>query len=1011
MSDKLTIQRASAGSGKTYTLAKKFIFNLIVYKDEKGDWQLRNEAQIEETLKHMLAITFTNKATNEMKQRIVANLSMMAKASDGTLKKDALKKIPYLEEFNKITGKTYQELGETAKNALLVILNLYSFFKISTIDSFFQEILRCFTYEANINDSYQLELDSDYVAEATLDAAFHELDTNPKSMGTAAFWLETIMKDEAQKSQLWNPFNKRNSSKSIYSKLREAIFKLEKENFKIISDSFFAYYNTPAVTQSLVDFYKELRKKGLKEREDLYNKIQKGADKVEAMIASGAFNVDKIKKNFLTQLKNVKLLTKDKLFDYKIDTYLLEESVYSKDNRNRGNAIDKEAIKMYKNLDKWNNPPKDSYYKNWEVFGELIPYMGLIIEIKRFLSDVLQSNNLIQISDTSYILKKIIGDDDAPFIYERLGNRLENYLIDEFQDTSQLQWQIIRPLLKEGLAKDKESLIIGDPKQSVYRFRNADHTLITDVVPDTFPLYTPAGDTKEENTNWRSHTNIVKFNNYFFKTLAKHITSISDKKGRKRNFNDLYSNVVQYPHNQGGKGYVEFNFIKKPDSSVSSSDSSDENSKDWYDEIVLSSIGPLISSLIKKGYKQKEIGVLVNTNIKGSQVVEALIKYNDTAENKIDFISEESLKISSSPAVKIIIGIIEKLANPNLIVQPWKGMDKSEEEKKKYTYHKWYELKISYDIFAKDHSDLPPAERMMRFLEQPSFFEYIPELISSLPVPSLGAIAEISIKLLIDESLRKSEAIYLTSLQDIIYDFSNGHHNDPISFIEWWKAKGSNSTISTPDGIDAVQIMTIHKSKGLEFKCVIIPFANNSFSPSYQKSEWRWVKPPEKIEDLEFPPVLPVSTTTELLGSDHEYLYENYYDQVLTDYLNLYYVAFTRARNELYVFLKEKMKNVYNFNEFAARILDGTIMPTEFSSEESINVININDIKISEDNLKFTYGAPFTSEEILEERTKNEKRESEKKTPELKFFSDYYINNKRPRLRINASTVKPSDSL
>ena len=1006
----LKIQRASAGSGKTYTLTLQYILNLIAYKKENDKWYLKNEKQIEDALQHILAITFTNKATNEMKERIVESLSILSTISDTEeIDTKNIGKYPYLSEIQNITKSTYPEIGQAAKAALKIILNNYSFFKISTIDSFFQEILRTFTYEANISDSYQLEIDSSYINDEALSLAYQKLDTNPSKMGNSSFWLKAIMNKEAQKSQQWNPFIRRSNSKSVYNRIRKALTQLENEDFKDIKDKLDLYYNNEENSVKLLKYYNSLKEKAFLERERQLKDIKKSIILIEELMQRNEYDMMQLNSYFLKHLSKLSNLSIKDSITFKFDSILKEGSVFKKKYRIPNHPLDQEAVILYNLLQTWNNPSPTSYYKNWKIYGELLPYLGLIIEIRFFLSRVLNSKNIIQLHDTSYILKKIIGEDDVPFIFEKLGNTIDNFLIDEFQDTSQLQWDVIKPLIGESIAQNKDSLIIGDPKQSIYRFRNAKHSLITEIVPDTFKEHIIAGFSKKENTNWRSHTNIVKFNNYFFTALTDYLNILSKENGGKTDFKDLYSNVIQYPSHQEGKGYVEIKIFDKPSEDFSESfndnlEGSDGEKKDWFDNLSLNSLGPLISSLIEKGYNKSDIGVLVNTNEKGKEIVKYLIDYNsslDTINSKIDFISEESLLISSSPAIEVIINVLEKISDPSYYQN-----QKNEDSKSVNKYYDWNKLKTDYTIFSHKHKDLSASEKIFKFLDDSGFDNNISTLLKELSVPTITSIVEMIIKTFLDDHLRKSEAIYLSSFQDLVNEYSTNYQNDPGSFLEWWNAKGKNMSVSPQSSLNAVNIMTIHKSKGLEFKCVIIPFATDSFSPNALKEEWKWVRPID-LEGLEKPPVLPIKMAAELKDSMHKDIFEEYTDQVVTDKLNMYYVAFTRAKNELYIFTKNPGKKTNSFGDIIKQISSGQVRLDNPNESDKESLISPDDIEIDFENNIFTLGKPFTSEEIINEKIKDSKRDK----THIHYFNDYFVNQKRPRLRSVASKVLPSGEL
>lgn len=998
----LKIHKASAGSGKTYTLARSYIRSLLAYNSE-GKWRLRSEKQMEDAITHILAITFTNKATNEMKQRIISNLSRIAKGADLPPESPQMQDIPYIMYLHELTGEPYHKIAHSAKSALKVILNNYSLFKISTIDSFFQEILRTFTLEAEINDAYQVEIDSSYVIDAALNSAIHRLDSSPATMGNAAFWLKQIMLEEAKKSQSWNPFIQKTSAASAFAKIKEAMFQLDKEDFKDVRDRLYSFYDKSENSDHLLNFYINFEKKATSERRRIYKRIVTHLSKIKELIAGNNYPAESFHNTFRTQLPKIENFKYGDSLSIKFDNLLKNKSVFTAKYKTEGNPVDAEAMKMYGLIQKWQNPSPKSYYKNWLVYGPLIPYLGLILEVRFFLADMLESNNLIKLNDTAYILKKIIGDSDAPFVYERLGERIHNYLIDEFQDTSQMQWDVIKPLLEETEARGEESLIIGDPKQSIYRFRNACHNLISDIVPANFPGHIEAGLSREENTNWRSQTNIVKFNNFFFKILARELAPVSSRSGNSADFGKLYSNVVQYPYNQDGKGYVEIRWFDKNDviRDDGESASKDEDSQ-WFENAALENVGPLIHSLIQRGYRQSDIGILVNTNTAGKKVVESLISFNESlpAEApKIDFISEESLYIASSPAVELIISVFKLLANPKPLSGP--SEEKSDSRPSSESrYINWNRVKLSFSVYSHLHPSLSPSEKIMNFLNREGEDISVYSLLGDDTVPSLAALVELIAEVFMDEDLKKTEGLFIAAFQDLVNEYSQSRVNDPASFLEWWNAKGRNMSVSSPEGTDAVQIMTIHKSKGLEFRCLILPFATDSMVPSPNKDEWRWVEP-QGLQKLDSPPVLPVKTGAELLGSPHQDIYKKYYDQVLTDALNLYYVAFTRARDELYVFTKLPQKRGNYIQDFLLKILSAIPEYLDtISAEEKEDMIEAGDFVMDKETGVFSLGHPFTSEEIMAENLKK----PEKSGVPRHYFDSYFVNKTRPRLRSIAST-------
>lgn len=969
----LQIQRASAGSGKTYTLTKKFILHLISRKDGKGNLRLRTLTQVEDALPKILAITFTNKATNEMKTRIVEKLAALSLATnEDNLTDEFVKGTDYLNEFANLLHASFVEIGNVCKHALLSLLNNYSLFHISTIDAFFQEILRTFAYEVNMNDSYQLEIDSELISSTALDSTLNDFERDQADTEIAGYWLRILMKQEARKSQQWNVFSKSQSRKSIYTNIKKALWRLESEEYKIHKNDLDKFFSSPDSPLKVKEFYKDLYSRGQKERETALKIIQEYAHEIADQLESTVDTKEIFNNNFLKHLSYIEKLKIEDKFPYSVENLYSKGSVTkSKKNSAFTDEIDSKAMNLYRLILDWNNPKKFPNYTDWQVYGELLPYFGLILEVSKRLSEIMRESNIIRISDTNTLLRKIIGVEDTPFVYEKLGTIIDSYLIDEFQDTSRMQWDVLYPLILEAESQGHESLIIGDPKQSIYRFRNADHTLITKVVPDAFPEHIDSGLKVEENTNWRSKKLIVEFNNIFFRALVKLITEFSREKGEGEDYQSLYSNVVQYPAKQKDIGYVEIRFFSSSEDSDSSTDNDDSDSLTWFDKKVLTNIGPLISSLIDRGYRQQDIGILVSTNAQGTKIIEQLVNYNQTLsgnETHIDFISEDSLLLSSSKAVEKIISVIERIADSG------RHKEFLSQAKNKIGSNVDIEKILNKNISDKD----------------------IQALMESMETLSLPSLIEKVVSDYLTDDLKSSEAIYISALQDAVNENSMQFSDDPASLLEWWNKKGKLISVSSPGDIDAIQIMTVHKSKGLEFKCVIIPYATDNFLPSYQKEEWKWVKPllSSRYEDI--PPLLPVKPSSSLISTPYEYVYREYVDQVMTDKLNNYYVAFTRAKNELYIFSKLNNGTSATIQDALYKIC---LNPNNYYENDYDWLLSPDKFQWDEDECILRAGSPLSSEIIRKEYSLEDNKKEKEANSETKQIKEYLVYDYHPKLK------------
>ena len=1011
----LQLQRASAGSGKTFTLAKQFIWFLIAIKDKDrgGKWRLRNSREIADGLRRILAITFTNKATNEMKQRIVEKLADLSRAhSEYPLSEEQRKAITYLDDFSEMLGVEYQEIGIAAGVALSVLLNEYSDFKVSTIDSFFQTVLRTFAYESNLNDTYQVEIDNDYVAAAAVNATLTEIDSSDLP-SAPRFWIKTLMEGESSKgTKNWNVFQKSPTDTSIYTRLLSSVKRLENEDFKKVREKLDEYFDNPDVSDPLRVAYTKAWETIYRPVMQNLDEAKRAGDKLKRLFIKNGLDPAETGLRFMAgHLEKLPALTPDTSSSKLFSPINMEgkTSVFKTAGKGKTPVAStpddalmlQTACLMYEAYSRFLELITSPDWYHWKAYAPQIPYLGLIGVSRAMMKEYLDANNTIQLGETNSMLRRIIGEDDAPFIYERLGAHLNHFLIDEFQDTSRLQWENLLPLLHESDGRGEDNLIIGDAKQSIYRFRNADPSLITDAVPREFPNRKDAGMSREENTNWRSKRTIVEFNNLFFHILTQRVAELSDevRAGSEIpptvDFRNLYSNVAQFPAKRERTGYIEVNFLESPDTMTDEQGrirrlSSEEKTSFMRDE-ALSRIGPLIRSLIDRGYRQSEIAILVRVNSLAKAVIEALVDYNNNLSNaaeRIEFISEESLLVSSSDAVTIIIGILSKMADG--LISPASESDPS-------TATRWSEIQCDFIFYAMRHPGQPAAEQVRGFLNEDTHTDAVESMLRSMQTVALPALVEAITENFVPEDLRRSQAVFIAALQDIVLEYTESHPADIASFIDWWRSKGVTRSISSPEGTDAVQIMTIHKSKGLEFKCVIIPFDDTSLVP-LKKSEWKWVRPVDRFINLGFPPFIPVATEPLLKDTEHREIYFRFFDLSSMDMLNAYYVAFTRAVDELYIFTRQpessdkgrqKKKKASTLgsclNEFFS-VDDDSIFSREeldlnsLSQETRALMLPEDLIEWHEDGARLTIGSPLPSELIRPEAQSADLQEAESST-------------------------------
>ncbi len=967
----LELQRASAGSGKTFTLAKKFIWYYITIPDEAGNRRLRTPAELTDSLSHILAVTFTNKATNEMQQRIVEKLYALGYPPESGKKPDYMQE--FLKELNAMSDEevTEQEISDTCRRAVGLLLNNYSDFQVSTIDSFFQQVLRTFAYESDLSDSYRIELDTDYLSAMAIDALLEDINSGRDESG-ADFWIGELMSRAKNDGKKWNIFAKSGAGDNPYALLTESVKRLENEEFKEIRRHLDNYFDSePDLPGLYIDMqnkyetpvrnaHKALLREAAKARR-LLNSIESSLDskdvklfarRIETVAGSKAFDLP-------TNSKKEKIESLEQNFP---STYHTRKKKGDTSSYQQMEDVDAEMAEAY---NKWSSGLRGAEFSHWRLYRENLPFMGLLQAIREKRDEYLRENNAIELGETNAMLHDIIGEDDAPFIYERIGTRLNHFLIDEFQDTSKMQWRNMSPLLHESVGRGNENLIIGDAKQSIYRFRNADSSLISKKVPAEFGFRggeAVAG--SAQNTNWRSDLRIVQFNNSFFDFLSKELnrTVGAEFSTGRRDFVADYRNVVQHPHHKEERGYVEVRC-------------SGDNGLPW-NEYVLNAIPQIIEDALQRGFRMRDIAVLVDRNSEGEDVIATLTEYNaqlPAESRRLEFVSEQSLKLSSSAAVALVESVLETIS---------KGADpevRSGDDRARRGVADWSEVACNFKFFAMRHPELSTPDCLASFFAEGGDNNAIGEMLKKMQAVTLPALVESIIAEFIPKDIRRTDAVFLAAFQDIVLEYCESRPSDIASFLRWWADKKGSASISSPEDMDAITVMTVHKSKGLEFPIVIVPFANATFKDGSSKKEWRWVVPEViSTEKGELPPYLPIATSSLVEGTSHEHLLNEYYDLRKMDSLNSIYVAFTRAASELYIFSKPsgKTEDPVGMSGLLKRFFSGV---RDSSAKEPIIEMMDLDAVEEDESLGFTYGKKY------------EERESKPKEGEEHIIRDYSV--------------------
>jgi len=772
--------KASAGSGKTYSLARTYI-SLLLRNDDRYAYR------------HILAVTFTNKATDEMKSRILKELHQMAVAPEMS---------SYLNDFVPSLFLSADLMQKKAQAVLHDILHDYSAFAVSTIDRFFQQTLKAFSREIGQFASYQLELDRKSLVAESVDRI---LDSLTEDSGSLLSWLtDNVLEQIEQGGRYSLDANLMNMAMRLKSPQRQELLECN----GIDEEESYSKDNLLKIRTSCRDIMTSFR-----------DEVRAKACSVLAVLKAAGVDPSDSNRGFLKVL------------------YTYEES----DGTDVMEAPTEAFFRKAEDCDSWfakskaprflplvypvlQGPLEDfcslwgkeySVYRTAHILDSQIYGLGVAAELRNTYVELMKEKNVLSIEDSNIILRDIIDGSDAPFVYEKLGVRFEHFLLDEFQDTAQVQWTNFSPLLHNSDAQGGENLIVGDVKQSIYRWRGSDWKLLDHDIPEEFPDYV------EEvlDTNYRSLCNIVGFNNGFF-PMAAHLLDSESERSEDESVKRIYSDVVQNVAKMGADGgNVELVFCDK--------------------EKELSEVLNAVRKAVGCGAMYSDIAVLVRSNAIGEDVASFLI------DNNVPVITDDSLKVKSSITVRRIVSLMSSVENPDNMVNGY--------------------LADSLDIDVDGNSGtlIDLAESLVRSLKRNG-----------------------------TDGFRDGEALYVQSFMDCLQDYSSLYGNGLRGFLRYWSEV--DPSIASPSSGDCVRIMTIHKSKGLDFPYVIIPFVE---SITLYKPDNSWCSPDLAGTELEgvaegvYDVKLSESTESTLFAG--HYKRERFLQQV--DNLNTLYVAMTRA--------------------------------------------------------------------------------------------------------------------
>ena len=824
--NKFTVFKASAGSGKTTQLVTEYL-TLAFQKSDR--------------FRNILAITFTNNATAEMKERIVQTLYTFAFKNYNNFNFAEKKTYDTIQTALQLDNKQMQE---NAEKILQNILYDYDNFSISTIDSFFQRIVRAFALEFGLNLNFNLEISLDEVFEKTINLLISRISKEEESL---TYKVEKLVQTEMDTSGKWKINN-------VLTKTLTTIYEEE-------TAMAFDILQQDLDSQKL----KRLSENYKTERETLTNNINTELDSITKLIKENNWEIKK-----RTNIEN--RLYSSNTFDNFLGIFPIKTLSIISDEQ-------KDILNSHYCIIKTNQ----NKLTNLNFIFKNIDKISIMLDLKEISEQIQERDNLFYLSETNNLISRQIEEDDTPYIYEKIGNKYAYFFIDEFQDTSKLQWNNFIPILQNALAGETitgavgEVKLFGDIKQAIYRFRNGDSTLLHQLSTAEGYIEQIKADPSFHNvnnsldTNYRSSRSIINFNNNFF----KHLTEALDPDGNAK-CKEFYADVKQKIGPNAEEGFVSILF--------KDSENKDDNSTFFCKEAE-----KIIDNLLKNGVPLRDISILCSANDTISIIGQHL------ASNGYAVLSERSLLLSQSDKIQTLIAAIKYIDNYKDTIQ---------------------KFIIAQQLFKNKNKDLSLLHKQLIEKESKfntNFSDYIQEElgieINFKTLQKLPLFSKINCLIKAFNFDKETDIFLITFLDNIDKYLQTNNAFDIGKFKEWWEKKGATITLPSPEGLDAVTITTIHKSKGLAYPYVIFPFSEWGNS---RTKETKWIYNNEYTQNPDN--TLPIFLA-KLKSGEVPAQYIHHYDEEtklsLIDKLNKIYVAQTRPRKGLFIITTKRDRGNY----------------------------------------------------------------------------------------------------
>lgn len=835
----LVVYKASAGSGKTFTLATEYIKLLVVNPMN---------------YRAILAVTFTNKATEEMKMRILSQLYGIWKQLPDSES--------YARKVEEETGLSAELVRQRAGEALHLLLHNYHSFRVQTIDAFFQSVLRNLARELELTANLRVGLSGDQTEEMAVD----QLIDNLKHTDIILQWLLRYIMDSLGEDRSWSNSDEKKSSfireiKHFGKTIFRDYYKEHRQllNEKMAEEGFFEQY-----TQTLRQIRDAAKERMLTIAESYFDALEQ-----EGLTVSDIKNGARGVSGFFLKIKNGQ-------FDPTILNTTALKALDAPENWYKKDHVRSEELHILADqvLMPMLRYAMEERERQWRLYQSALLTLShlnnlrLLGTIEQKVKEINDDANIFLLGNTQHLLHALIQESDTPFIFEKIGAQLHHIMIDEFQDTSTVQWQNFKVLLQECMSHEgSKNLIVGDVKQSVYRWRSGDWCLLNNIEQQ---FSEQMMEVKSLQTNYRSERNIITFNNAFFQQAAQleyQQLSEQNETGAQQ-LRNAYADVSQStPDNRESSGYVEVRLLPATD----------------YQEHTLLYIKETVGMLLSQGVSLNSIAILVRAN----DTISLIANYFAEEMPEVTIVSDEAFRLDSSVAVLLLIDALRLLTHPT-------------DSLAKARVIKYYHKEV-LDERSSDAKLLLKTINPDQLLPE-AYIHHFDELLM-LPlyelVEQLYAIFELH--------RMGGQNAYVCAFYDCLTEFAMDNSTGIDAFIESWEQELHKKTIQS-DELHGLRIMTIHKSKGLEYDHVLLPFCDWKL----ERGETIWCEPQEApFDEL---PVAPIDYgEKKMMGTIYEQDYLNEHLQRTVDNLNLLYVAFTRARKNLFVCGKRKSKTTRSF--------------------------------------------------------------------------------------------------